>query len=576
MGDLKQGKVMNEHKLLALATGGWQDAPEDWMPASQVHALVLEDPALLWLEFHGAAFGFQPDSSPYDLSGFLSQKARQFEERWLAELSPEAVRVCRDDHDVRLAVRVAETLQLMASAAPVIAQPALWWAPEKIYGAPDLIVHTSWLGEHFPHLLAQNVQLQPHYVVFDLKFTSKIEDSSKSKERQAYAVQMRLYSYMLGQMQGVMPSFACLVTRDRVMDPFPIPITAQPGEPLEEDLRALRDQFLEIKLNGARYQPWRDTIVASNLGNMDERWRSAKQTIAREKIPGGDVSQVYQIGTRTRLELIQLGYASLEALLKVDPEALPLENLKGIGASKARQIRAILHANRTGQAVVPPRELIPPQRRFEFFVDFEYFVNIDVDFDNQWPDLQGREMIFMIGVGWNHPFGGGEGSWHFQPLEAQAETLEAEVELFERFLRLLDAQTGGAHLDPAQTALYHWTSAEVWQTQRAADRQGLPADHPLLRLPWVDLQKVFLNGPAGLPGALMYGLKEFAGALGAYDPDYAIQWPQELDQGLNAMVMGWQAYRQPEPLQSVEFSHLRRYLEEDCAALERLLRWVRR
>ena len=562
---------MNQQKLLALATGGWQEAPEDWMPASQVHALVLEDPALLWLEFHGAAFGFQPDSSPYDLSGFLGQKARQFEERWLAELSPGAVRVCREGHEVRLAVRVAETLQLMASAAPVIAQPALWWAPEKIYGAPDLIVHTSWLGEHFPHLLTQEAQLQPHYVVFDLKFTSKIEESSKSKERQAYAVQVRLYSYMLGQMQGVMPSFACLVTRDRVMDPFPVPITSQPGEPLEEDLRALRDQFLEIKLNGGRYQPWRDTIVASNPGNSDERWRSAKQIIAREKIPGGDVSQVYQIGTRTRLELIQLGYASLEALLREDPEALPLENLKGIGASKARQIRAILRANRTGQAVLPSSDLIPPSKRYEFFVDYEYFVNIDVDFQQQWPNLEGREMIFMIGVGWMD----GE-TWVFEPLQARAETPTAESELFATFLELLESQTGGAIYDSEQSALYHWTSAEVWQTQRAADRHGLPADHALRHLPWTDLQKVFLNGPAGLPGALGYGLKEVAGALSAYDPTYSTHWPDELDQGLNAMVMGWEAYRQPNPLETEEFTNLRHYLEQDCAALERLLRWVRR
>lgn len=567
---------MNQHDVLILATGGRQQVPDNWMPASQVHALVIEDPALLWLEFHGAAFGFQPDESPYDLGGFLSQKARQFEERWIAELAPQAVRVCRDGHEVRLAERVRETLQLMARGTPVIAQPALWWAPEKIYGAPDLLVHTSWLGEHFPQLLAQAAPPQPHYVVFDFKFTSKIEESSKSKERQAYAVQVRLYSYMLGQMQGVMPSFACLVTRDRVQDPFPIPITAQPGAPLEDDLQALRDHYLEIKLNGTRYLPWRDALVASNPGNSDERWRSAKQIIAREKTPGGDISLVYQIGVRTRQELIQLGYTSLEALLQAEPEALPLEDLKGIGASKARQIRAILQANRSGQAVAPPRELVPPPRRFEFFVDFEYFVNIDVDFDTQWPNLQGQEMIFMIGVGWLDAPGGGTVRWRFEPLAARAETLAAEAELFERFLALLEAQTGGAMLDPAQTALYHWTSAEVWQTQRAADRQGLPADHPLRRLPWVDLQKVFLNGPAGLPGALSYGLKEVAGALGAYDPNYATQWPSELDHGLNAMVMAWQAYRQPEPLQTVEFSHLRRYLEEDCAALERLLRWVRR
>mgnify|MGYP002390735364 FL=1 len=203
-------------------------------------------------------------------------------------------------------------------------------------------------------------------------------------------------------------------------------------------------------------------------------------------------------------------------------------------------------------------------------MDYEYFVNIDVDFERQWPALEGREMIFMIGVGWKD----GE-TWCFEPLAARAEDPSAEGELFASFLELLEAQTGGAIYDAEQAALYHWTAAETWQTQHAADRQGLPPDHALRHLPWADLQKVFLNGPAAIPGALSFGLKEFAGALSAYDPAFATQWPDELDQGLNAMVMGWQAYRQPNPLETEEFSNLRRYLEQDCAALERLLRWLR-
>lgn len=78
-----------------------------------------------------------------------------------------------------------------------------------------------------------------------------------------------------------------------------------------------------------------------------------------------------------------------------------------------------------------------------------------------------------------------------------------------------------------------------------------------------------------MPGAFAYGLKEFASALGAYDRIYASRWPDQLDQGLGAMVMGWKAYRQADPLHTDEFTHLRRYLEEDCAALERILSWLR-
>ena len=41
------------------------------------------------------------------------------------------------------------------------------------------------------------------------------------------------------------------------------------------------------------------------------------------------------------------------------------------------------------------------------------------------------------------------------------------------------------------------------------------------------------------------------------------------------MVMGWKAYRQADPLQTIEFQLLREYLGSDCAALHNILAWLR-
>jgi hypothetical protein len=457
----------------------------------------------------------------------------------------------------------------MRQGAPCIAQPALWWAPERIFGAPDMIARHSWLSERFPGLPGESAAPDA-YAVLDLKFATKIEDSGKAKDRQSYAAQVRLYSYMLGCLQGVMPLRAFLVTRDRLADPFPIEITSTLGGGLDPDLAALRDRFVEIKINGARYLPWRDAIVASNIRNADERWHTAKQTIACEKTPGRDPALVYQIGAVAKQALAEMGYPSLDSLLRTEPNALPLEDIKGIGPSKARQIRAVLQATRTSQPLHPPPTLVPPKRSCEFFVDFEYFANVDVDFERQWPTLEGCEMIFMIGLGWEE-----EGRWRFEPLFAEAEDLQAERRLLERFTEVLQVKHHRDLADPSQVVVYHWTAAEVWQARRAADRHALPVDHPLRHLPWCDLQKVFLDGPAALPGALGYGLKEVAAAAGVCSPAHATRWPSDLDQGLNAMVMGWKAYRQPSPLDTREFWLLREYLCSDCAALRNILGWLR-
>jgi uncharacterized protein len=566
---------------LTTATAGHRQIPPDWISASQVSPLIFADPGLVWLEYHGAEHGFQPDESPYEFIDFISRKGRQFEEAWLRELAPGAGLVCSTSAEVRDPEKIRGTFELMRRGVPVIAQPALWWTPERVYGVPDLLVHSAWLQARFPELLTEQDARVPalhlsrageggHYLVMDLKFTTKLEGRAKSKDLENYAAQVRLYSYMLGQLQGVMPKNAYLVARDRIADPLPVEITSQLDQPLDADLRALRDLFLEIKLNGAKYCPWVDDIVSINTSHHDDRWHTAKSTIARDRVPGGDASQLYYIGQSNKGQLAELGYPSLASLLAADPSDIPFEELKRIGAKTAARMRAVLQANRSNSPVMPPAGVIPSQKSFEFFVDYEYFTNVNVDFEAQWPTLEGQEMIFMVGLGWE--FGG---EWRYETIIAAAEDSAQELAMFDRFIQRLDDLTGGSFTDGGQTALYHWTGAEVWQSKRAAERHQLPADHPLRKLPWVDLQKAFLDGPGAIPGSWDFGLKSMAKALSEYDPQYAAVWPGELDEGLRVMVMGWGAYQDPQPLETYELQAISQYLETDCKALWQILGWLR-
>ncbi len=289
--------MYNETPLdIAVASHG--QVPADWMSASQVGPFIFEDPAVVWLEYHGAQHGFQPDALPHEFSDFIAEKAHQFEEKWVAEMALRAVRVCAEPQEGRDARKVEQTFELMRLGVPVIAQPVLWWAPERIYGIPDLLVHTAWLRVHFTKIMDEPRARRAapylgeggqngHYVVFDFKFTTNLEESRKAKDLEVYAAQVRLYSYMLGQLQGLMPGQAFLITRDRLDDPLPVDISSDLGRPLDGDLAAIRDHFVEIKVNGARYVPWQDEIVVSNLDQRDDRWCTAKEIIAWERCLAG-------------------------------------------------------------------------------------------------------------------------------------------------------------------------------------------------------------------------------------------------------------------------------------------------
>ncbi|MCH9052108.1 MAG: ribonuclease H-like domain-containing protein [Proteobacteria bacterium] len=561
---------MTSVNRLEVALSGFDTVAGDWMAATAIRPLVFDDPAIVWLEHHGAAHGFEPERTDYDFIDFIGRKGREFETKWTSEIAPGAPRVCREPWEVRGAEKVRQTVELMRQGVPVIAQPALWWASEGIYGVPDLIVRSTWVVERLPRVELSTGRGNDPYLVLDIKFTTKLDTSAKARDFENYGVQVRLYSYMLGQLQGHMPDAALLITRDRVDSPLLVRVKSDLKNPLDPDLAVLRDRYLDIKLNGTAYTPWTHDEVAYNLANDDERWNKAKLEIARDRVKGADPALIVHIGMDAKLTLTSRGYPNLEALLAAQPDEVPLELCKGIGEKRARQIRAILDANRTGVPRRPPGAAVPDRRTHEFFIDFEYLNNLNVEFDAQWPGLEGREMIFMVGVGRET-----EGQWLFRAFTAAAETPEAELEMLTEFLAFLDSASGGRVTDRDATALYHWSNPEVWQCKRAADRHELPEEHALRRLPWRDLQKVFQDGPGALPGALNFGLKTVSKALANYDATYATVWPGALDEGLKAAVMGWRVYEHAEPLDTSEMSTLQEYLTADCQALWNILRWLR-
>ncbi len=529
---------MSIDELIDLVRNGKEEIQADWMPATGIRALVHDDPSLIWLDYFGEANGFKPEKSSYDFLAFIGGKGRQFEEKWISELASTAVLVCGQDYEVRSIEKVIETIGHLHAGVPAIAKPALWWGQERIYGVPDLVVHTSWLEEKFlkcmtsfeKNTVAANLFTKPgHYIAFDIKFTTGLDGSDKKVDYANYSAQVRIYSYMLGQLQGVMPRNAYLVTRDRLLDPLALKITSTLGQPID-----------------------------------------AKDTIARERFPGRDPALLYQVSPSIKQELKDLGFPSLDSLLGLDPVKIPFEKCKGLGPKRSKVMRAILQANRSGKAISPSSALAPVKKQYEFFVDFEYLTNVNVDFERQWPTLEGREMVFMVGVGEVT-----NDKWSFKSFVSAAESSEQEREMFHQFIQYLDQKTKGCTTDPSRTVLYHWTSAEVWQSRRSSDRQSFDADHPLRKLPWFDLQKPFHEGPAAVPEAWGYGLKEIAKALGKLYPEIGVNWPEGLDEGLRAMVMGWRAYTAPRPLESAEMAVLNTYLEIDCMALFSVLRWLR-
>ena len=177
---------MTHKSIFDIATEGNHEIPPDWMPATKIRPIIFEDPAVIWLEFHGDKYGFRKEGTPYDFLPFIGEKGRQFEEKWRQEITPEAMVICDKDYEVRSIEKVRESFELIKRGVPVIAKPALWWGPEKVYGVPDFLMRASWVSEKFPDLLDKGEKeiaapflkeagISDYYVVLDIKFTTKLD-----------------------------------------------------------------------------------------------------------------------------------------------------------------------------------------------------------------------------------------------------------------------------------------------------------------------------------------------------------------------------------------------------------------
>ena len=562
--------------LCETAIGEGDFAPETWMTPSALYCLCAGDPSQLWLKHHGAIHGFTKDDITQTLTGFIMQKGNEYEAAWIGALAPDAVRVCEGAGDSVNPDKVRQTFALMQQQTPVITQAALCCADESIYGIADLLVHTHWLRDSGLRL-GQHLPVEPaggegHYVVLDVKFKSGLTGRDGTLNDHYVSSQLRLYTYMLGQMQGHMPAFAYVIARDRVKDPIPAPISSQCGTPLDGDLAKLRTQFQDIVRKGSGYTPWKDECVFVN--NFDDpSWEKAKKTIAEKKIQGKARELCHQISPARRAGLTGMGFLSLQDMLDNNITTAQLTALPRVGPTTAGQISAVLEANRTGKPFAPGAKPAPGRRQCEFYVDTEYFseLNVDfsqVDFTQDDPELKGCAMIFMLGVGWENA----EGVWEFKHFLADAQNKASERKLLDEFCEFLEAH--GCSCDADNTFLYHWT-ADAAKVQSAAIAHGYAADHLLRTISWQDLHNIFTGTPIGIPGAWGYGLKDVGGALASYDAAYPSTWPATLNDGANAMVQGWKAYAAPDPTASETMQELIPYLESDCRALYQITRWLR-
>ena len=598
---------------------------------------MLRDPLVDWLRLYGEDRDYIPRQEldnyveELDFLRFIFERGQEFEAGILRLLQRdyEVTQIARDYRDITNLNRAEDTFAAMQRGASIIYQAVLWDAQHLNYGSPDFLVRSDVLHELFPTAItaAQASIAAPdlgatdwHYRVVDTKFATLHFNSDGTRldnggSRPAYKAQLYIYNRMLGRLQGYLPPESYLLGRGwqdgtgrnaprcgnalARLGPVSQEGTVANDVPIADEVENAVAWIRELHAHGHEWQllpiPSRRELYP-NMSSVDdgemmldvgpgdrepgddpngpnEHWTGVKRWLAGEL---NELTQLWQVGFTRRNQAHDDGIYRWD-----DPQVTPA-SVRVDGPRTGPTLQQILDVNAVGGPVVLPERIERTRGEWhatpnvEFFVDFEFCIDLDDDF-TQLPDKGGQPLIFMIGCGHVE-----NDQWQFQSFATDSLTEEEELRIIREWVQHMEAVRGRIDPDNLQPRIYHWSHAEVTQLENAYNsarvRHGANADWP--QLGWYDFQMRAMRGePVTVRGALAFGLKAVAKAMRA-NGFIETNWADSPVDGLGAMVGAFRCNAQAQEagismMDIPLMQDVADYNEVDCKVMMEIVRYLR-
>jgi hypothetical protein len=601
-----------------------------WVSASSLRNYLLKDPLLDWLNEYGNPFDPSPAPAPdpapvtstsahprtmstqVNLTDFLKDQGNQFEKQLIPQLfqkfGPDVILDIGGNHHHCTIAKFEETCKALSRGVPIIYSGVLHDPDTKIYGVPDLMVRSDWLGQLVSHdpldftasrHPAPNLTGPYHYRIVDIKFATlhlRADGTHLLNQESipAYKAQLWVYNQILAKIQGYDPGVAYLLGRrwkystkgvdyrgnncfDRlgVVDFRMGHVDFDYVKQAQEAVKWLRD----VRTKGAKWNVTREPLsrpeLYPNMSNRaDHPWRPVKEGIAKEI---GEITSLWQCGPKHRAIAHEHGIFRWD-----DPNCTP-DTVGMTGEQRRRVLEAILTINQQTH----PTALVQPKiirdntrnwqtpRKLEFFVDFET-VNDVIDGFQHLPESNSISLIFMIGAGYMDPI---TQTWVYHNFTVNELNPKEEARICRQFSQFIETTCDKYHVnDPI---LVHWSQAEANMWETAAERN--PRDTHWIKTSnyWFDLYKIFTAEPIVIHGCLTFGLKEVAKAFHQHGLIETL-WDttNSCQNGASAMVIAYQANheakrRQISMTELPVISEMVQYNEVDCKVMAEIMAYLR-
>jgi hypothetical protein len=587
------------------------DAWSEWVGAGRTRHWVLGDPIVDWLRLYGRAAGFVPDDERpaydprTDFRRFVLQKGLAFETAVmrLLERRSDVVRIATCREDAHSLGKARDTLEALRAGVGVVAQAVLRNPNRRTYGVADLLVRSDLLASWFPELLSwEDASVGApglghahfHYRAVDLKFhTFELTADGHvgtSPVQLAYAVQVWLYTDVLGRLQGYLPPAGYLIGRtwkqgddigdgclDRLarvdIDRWLANRHLTIGDVAQDAVAWIR----RVRAEGGNWrvlpEPSIPELYPHARNAEDAPWHAAKNEIAKA------LRELTLLPGMNR-ERRRMAHAA--GIKRWDHPGVTAARLGITSPAHAVRADAVLAANRTPEpTVVPDRLQVHAAWRdipaIEFYVDFETVSNLEDDFAGL-PQVGGQAQIVQIGCGHVAL----DSVWRFAQWTVDSLTVTEERRIIDAWVAELVSTCACHGIALANARICHWSAAEPINLETAynAARQRHPDATWPTDLPWFDvLERVIRAEPVAVTGSFNFGLKSIAKAMHAAGLITQV-WRDGPTDGLGAMLATWSAAREATATGVPLSTHplmveIARYNEIDCRAMSEIVTWLR-
>lgn len=553
----------------------------DWgnmVAASSIRNYMLNDPLLDFLkEYNINSLSDVPSRIPnsksnanYHIDIFtkhIMDSGIEFENELieLIKKSHKVVKVADFIHSKK-PEKFQETINLMKQGVPIIYQGVLHDYENKTFGIPDLIVRSDYINKLMGYnvisdeeasLGSPNLKIPYHYKIIDIKHSNiplRADGTHimNSESIPAYKGQIYIYTVALNKVLGVEINKgyiwgkkytweSCGVKYDETnflnklgvidYDNIDSEYVTQTKNAVEW-ICTLRNEGSNWKLLPI---PCRGELFPNMKNEKDGQWRKLKNELNNAIC---EITNVWYCGIKRR----QAAH-SHQVYGWNDPKCN--SKIMGFTPGKiASTVDQILSINRQTEDLIRPGLITYDRKNWkntksdtvEFYLDFE---TLNSNFGSIIKDgiisYDSNQFIFMIGVGYSK-----NSQWIFKTFLLKSKTIESEMLMFTEFMDYIKAVLKTENKSKAK--MYHWSFAEVGAYNSFKTRHSnkkISDSH----ISFYDLNKVFINEPVTVRGALDFSLKTIAKALNKHQLiDSVWDTSSPCSNGLNAMILANNLY----------------------------------